>query len=94
MSLEGVQGSTLPVTWTTDGAVASGQFSIWVVGAGNGWCVGKIHEADGRASYSDAVDLNVPVDAGYRVFVYYLAQTGDPWGIYAFSAGTVEVTAP
>ena len=56
------QGSALPVTWTTNAAVASGQFSIWVVSPGNGWYVGKIVAADGKASYVDSVDLNVPVD--------------------------------
>ncbi len=39
------QGATLPVTWTTNAAVASGQFSIWVVSTGNGWYVGKIVSA-------------------------------------------------
>ena len=28
------QGATLPVTWTTNAAVATGQFSIWVVSPG------------------------------------------------------------
>ena len=87
------QGSSLPVTWTTNTTVASGQFSIWVVSPGNGWYVGKIHAADGTASYSDSVDLNVPVDSGYRVYVYYRATSGDPWGIYGMSPGTVDVTA-
>ena len=62
-----------------------------MVSPGNGWYVGKIVAADGRASYTDAVDLNVPVDSGYRVFVYYRATSGDPWGIYGMSPGTVSV---
>jgi hypothetical protein len=88
------QGSALPVTWTTDAAVDAGQFSIWVVSSGNGWYGGKIVAADGTAAYDDTIDLNVPVDAGYRIFVYYRAAPGDPWSIYGYSAGTVEVTAP
>ena len=87
------QGSSLPVTWTTNAAVASGQFSIWVVSPGNGWYVGKIVAADGTASYTNSVTLNVPVDTGYRVYVYYRATTGDPWGIYGYSPGTVNVIA-
>ena len=87
------QGSGLPVTWTTNQTVASGQFSIWVVSAANGWYVGKIKAADGTAGYSDSVDLGVPVDTGYRIFVYYRASSGDPWGIYGMSPGTVNVTA-
>ena len=88
------QGSSLPVSWTPNTAVASGQFSIWVVSTANGWYVGKIVAADLKASYVDSVDLNVPVDSGYRVFVYYRATTGDPWGIYGFASGTVNVTGP
>ena len=87
------QGGSLPVTWTTNQTVASGQFSLWVVSPVNGWYVGKIVAADGSAGYSSGVDLNVPVDSGYRVFVYYRAAPGDPWGIYGYSPGTVNVTA-
>ena len=75
-------------------AVGSGQFSLWVVRPGNGWYVGKIVNADGTASYSNSVTLNVPVDTGYRVYVYYRATTGNPWGVYGMSPGTVNVTAP
>ena len=85
-------GSALPVTWTTNANVASGEFSIWVVSPANGWYVGKIHAADGTASYSDSVILNVPADTGYHVFVYYRATSGDPWGLYGMSPGTVDVT--
>ena len=88
------QGEALPVTWTTNAAVTSGQFSLWVVSPGNGWYVGKIHDAAdtvGPASYADSVDLNVPADTGYRVFVYYRASSGDPWTIYGMSSGTVDV---
>ena len=45
-----------------------------------------------RRSYADAVALNVPAGAGYRVFVYYRATSGDPWGLYGMSPGTVDVT--
>ena len=68
-----------------------------MVSPGNGWYVGKIDDAAdtvGPASYSDSVDLNVPVDTGYRVYVYYRATSGDPWGIYGYSSGTVDVNLP
>ena len=64
-----------------------------MVSPANGWYVGKIVAADLKASYVDSVDLNVPVDTGYRIFVYYRATSGDPWGIYGMSRGTVDVTA-
>ena len=35
----------------------------------------------------------MPAGTGYRVFVYYRALSTDPWGIYGFSSGTVDVTA-
>ena len=69
------QGAALPVTWTTNAAVASGQFSTWVVSTGNSWYVGQIKAADGTASYSDSVNLNVPVGTGYKVYVYYRATS-------------------
>ena len=46
-----------------------------MVSPGNGWYVGKIVSATGAASYADSVDLNVPVDTGYKVYVYYRATT-------------------
>ena len=52
--------------------------------------MGKIDAADGSASYADSVTLNVPVDTGYRIFVYYRATSGDPWGIYGSSPGDGE----
>jgi hypothetical protein len=87
------QGSSLPVAWTTDASVSGGQFSLWLVSSG-GWYGGKIVAADGTASYADSIALDVPVAAGYQVYVYYRAADGAPWSIYAASPGTVAVTAP
>ena len=70
------QGEALPVSWTTNAAVSSGSSAIWVVSAGNGWYGGKIVAANGTASYSNSVDLNVPVDAGYNIYVYWRATIG------------------
>ncbi len=45
--------------------------------------MGKIHDAAdtvGPASYADSVDLNVPADTGYRVYVYYRATQQRPLG--------------
>ena len=61
--------------------------------ATNSWYAGNIVAADGTASYADSVALTMPVGTGYRVFVYYRATPTDPWGIYGFAAGTVDVTA-
>jgi hypothetical protein len=35
----------------------------------------------------------VPTGSGYRIFVYYRASSGDPWGLYGMSGGTVDVAA-
>ena len=64
-----------------------------MVSTGNSWYGGKIVSATGAASYSDSVNLDVPVDTGYKIFVYYRATSGDPWGIYGYAPGTVNVTA-
>ena len=87
------QGDALPVTWTTNTVVPSGEFSLWAVSTSNGWYGGKIVAADGTASYADTLAMNVPADTGYRIYVYYRTTSGDPWSVYGFSTGTVDVTA-
>ena len=87
------QGTSLPVTWTTNAPVSGGEFSLWLVSPANGWYGGKLVAADGSASYASSLALDVPVAAGYRVFVYHRASAADPWGVYGFASGTVDVTA-
>ena len=81
----------MSVTWTTNTSVASGEFSIWLVSATNIWSLGKVVAANG-AGYVESVALNVPIANGYRVYVYYRATSGDPWGIFGLAPGTVNVT--
>ena len=88
------QGADLPVAWTTNAAVDAGEFSLWLVSPANSWYGGAIVPADGTASYAAGLPADVPAAAGYRVFVYYRVTPTDPWSIYGFAAGTVEVTAP
>ena len=74
------RAASLPVTWTTNQAVTSGQFSIWVVDPANGLVRGQdTPPPTAPRATPNGVDLNVPVDAGYRVYVYYRAALGDPW---------------
>ena len=72
-------GRQLSVSWTTNAAVASGQFGIWVVCREH-----LVRRQDRRrrrqAGYVDSVDLNVPVANGYRVYVYYRATQRRPLG--------------
>ena len=73
------QGAAQPVSWTPNRrSPAASSASGWSSTA-SGWYVGKIVSATGAASYSDSVNLNVPVDTGYKIFVYYRATTGDAW---------------
>ena len=83
------QGASLPVTWTTDHAVASGEFGIWVVDHRRGWYGGKIVGRDRRQpSYDDERQPRTCRSAsGYTIFVYYRATSGEPWGIYGLRAG-------
>ena len=84
-------GTVLPVTWTTNNTVATGQFSVWIVSATNTWYLDKIVAANGTASYSDNATLTMPVGSGYRVFVFYRAQPTDAWGIYGFANAIVQI---
>ena len=34
----------------------------------------------------------MPVANGYRLFVYYRANSGAAWSVYGLAAGTVNVT--
>ena len=53
------QNASLPVTWTTSQAVASGEFAVWAVSP-SGWYVGKLVAANGTASYATSITLAVP----------------------------------
>ena len=91
------QGSSLDVSWTTNAAVSSGQFSIWVVSAddtaGTGARSTPPPTRSPPAATADTIDLNVPVGTGYRIYVYYRAGTSGPWSdIFDDAAGTVDVT--
>ena len=90
------QGAALPVAWTTNQAVATGQFSIWV-GQRRQWLVRRQDPRRRRQRRLRRLGRpERPVEPGYRVFVYYRAQPADPWsGIgYGQAPGTVDVTTP
>jgi large repetitive protein len=92
------QGDPLQVSWTTNAAVTSGEFSIWVVSPANGWYGGTIVPNNGTASYPDkSITLNVPVGTGYKLYVYWRSTIGSgPWSdtIYDDAPGTLDVSAP
>ena len=88
------QSSSLPVTWTTNQALASGQFAVWVRSA-SGWYVGKLVAVNGTASYATSVSLAVPAGSGYYVTVGYRPVAGSgSWTVYGSSSGSFTVAAP
>ena len=78
--------------WTTNPAVASGQFSIWVVTPRQRLVRGHDRTPPTAPQLrTTASTVNVPVDTGYRIYVYYRAASGDPWThLRRCAAGTVE----
>ena len=61
----------------------------------NGWYMADTVAANpGSTSYTDNATLNVPTSTGDSVYVFYRAQTTDPWHDYGQASGTFSVTAP
>ena len=91
------QGSSLPVGWTTNAAVSSGEFSIWVVSADYGsWYGGTIVPNNGTNSYQNkSITVTVPPGDNYRIYVYWRPTIGSgAWSdIFDDAPGTVNVTA-
>ena len=86
------QNSTLPVSWTTNQALASGQFAVWVRSA-SGWYVGKLVAVNGTASYATSVSLAVPLTGGYQIRVGYRPTAGSgSWTVFGASGGSFTVT--
>ena len=86
------RGGELAVSWAPDAAVpAPAQFGVWLV-KGGVWSLAAVYDADGSADYTRQVPVNVPVDTGYQVYVYYRASSGDAWSVGGLAAGTLDVT--
>ena len=87
------QGDPLPVTWTTN--AAGRERPVQHLGGlpGERLVRGQDPRRRRASPYADSVDLNVPAGTGYRVYVYYRATSGDPWGLYGASPDTVDVAA-
>jgi FtsP/CotA-like multicopper oxidase with cupredoxin domain len=87
-------GDVMPVSWTVSPTVATGDFSIWLRSSTGAFFGGKIVAATGGgANYDSSIRLNVPVDTGYVVCVYYRAASTDPWGVFGQGTGTVDVAS-
>ena len=87
------RSSSLTVRWTVDRAVSAGEFRVWV-GSAAGWYIGKVVARNATTSYETSVTLSVPAGGPYSVRVGYRAVVGSgDWGRYAYSPGTLTVTA-
>ena len=89
------RNSRLTVTWTTDRVVLGGEFRVWVGSTAAGWYIGKVVALGATTSYETSVTLSMPAGGPYTVRVGYRPVTGSGnWGWYAYSPGSVTVTAP
>jgi FtsP/CotA-like multicopper oxidase with cupredoxin domain len=89
-----VQSSSLPVSWTTNTPVGSGEFAVWA-DSGSGFYIGKFVPTNGTASYSTNLPLNVPTGTTYSILVGYRPTVGSgAWTVFAQSSGTFTVSAP
>ncbi len=87
------RGGELAVSWAPDAAVAApAQFGVWLV-KGGVWSLAAVYDADDSASYTRQVPVNVPVDTGYQVYVYYRATSGAAWSVGGLAAGALDVSA-
>jgi len=88
-----VQGIPLTVSWTTSGAVSSGEFCVWLRERDD-WYVPKLVAASGGTSFSTTITLDVPTGAShyYQAIVAYrpTAGSGD-WINWGTSPGMFTV---
>jgi len=88
------QSSSLPVSWTTNQVVSSGEFAVWAVSP-SGWYIGKIVARNATTSYATNLTLAVPKGSGYQIRVGYRPVAGSgAWSSYGLSGGTFTVTVP
>ncbi len=85
------QLSNLPVTWSTNVAVSSGEFAVWAASP-SGWYVGKLVPQNGTDSYATNLNLNVPTGSSYSIRVGWRATAGSgAFTIIGASSGTFAV---
>jgi len=92
-----VSGNTFTATWTTDLAVSTGQFAVWVRSADGGtwYWMAPLVPANGTTSYSAPINLTgVAPGLGYQVIVAYepISYTS-LWAGWATSPGVFSVDA-
>jgi len=85
------QNFSLPVTWTTDVPISTGEFVVWA-NSGSGYYIGQLVPNNGTASNSTNVTLNVPPGTTYDIVVGYRPTVGSgAWNQLGASAGTFTV---
>ena len=91
------RASSLPVTWTTNSSVATGEFGVWVVSPGGGWYGGKIGGRP-RQPASDYDDERHPERAGRQRLPRSTSSTAPapaaaPGASTGIAPGTVDVSS-
>jgi len=87
------QNFSLPVTWTTDVPISTGEFVVWAY-SGSAFYIGQLVANNGTASNSTSVTLNVQPGPGttYNIVVGYRPTVGiGAFTEYGASAGTFTV---
>jgi hypothetical protein len=88
-----LRNSSLPVTWTTNQVLTSGELGVWAV-SGSYWSPAQIVARTGSTSYSTSFPLAAAPGSGYRIVVAYRATVGfGSWTVFGSSSGTFTVTA-
>ena len=85
-------GSSLTVSWTSDRALSSGEFGVWVRSASQQWYIGQLVAATGGTSCSKTITLGLPAGSGYQVIVAYRSSSSESWGSWATGPGSFSVT--
>ena len=86
-------GDTMTVGWTSDQALTTGEFGVWVRSSSDQWYIGQIVPATGGTGFSKTITLGLPAASGYQVIVAYRPSSSAGWGCWATSWWSFEVTS-
>ena len=88
-------GASLTVNWSSNMALASGEFAVWARSSGGAWYGGTLMAASGGTSFSNSLTLSVPAGSGYQAIVSWRPTVGTgAWVSFATQTGSFAVTAP
>ena len=87
-------GDPMTVGWTSDQALSTGEFGVWVRSSSDTWYIGQVVPATGGTSFSTPITLSLPTGSGYQVIVAYRPTSGSgTWGSFVSTWWSFTVTA-